>query len=796
MVAGSAPRRRRVMDSELRLRRDTLEDWQRLAVDAWDHANPPGLGRRHGILSVYTGGGKTLLAAACIAKAAADTPDLRVAVVVPKIALAKQWQADLAAALNVDRAAIGIAGGGGDGSLMRSRIVVFVIDTARAELKRQSADVRSLMLVVDECHRSGSAKNREIYAARSAFRLGLSATPERGDDVDDNGVPLPIEQQAHGRALGPVCFQLDLKDARLRGLLPPYRIVHHGIALDKAERGTYEALCERVRRAENVLLAAGGDPGRYLAYLRPGARHSAAIHRAAADLQTTYVGRKQFLYGATERNRVGREIVGAQVRSSKGKIRALLFNERIRDGDGEDEESSPRDAGAEALYRGLIEDCRRGALSLEERQVALEHSELAADARDAALEGFRDGSVRVLVSVKALVEGINVPETDLGISVASTASARQRIQTLGRVLRSARDAQGRRLPPELQPVKEMHLVYVRDSVDANIYANHDWTDLTGDVENVWKEWDFGALAPHDGAALKPSLFSEETAWADIKELALPQRWNGPVPRTVWSHRAGGVFRQDEAPAVDPLPAVALLERGAPPLGADARGRFKVTPQLGVVLKLAQPTAARAGGWYALGQLPAPLRAQDGEFATGEPAPLPPPAATGEAAPVVIRPGVVTAGGEPRAPGTAPPARQTDADLELAREVEQVTGLRWSAVLQHACLACVDQDMRWVTAARDLLQTRRRGQEALPALNALLGVGIEGVTVRVERLDLEWPELLVYACACWHNGRLDEVRRVREEFQRRRKRVGARNQALAHALGILLNEVRDVWSDAG
>jgi superfamily II DNA or RNA helicase len=87
-------------------------------------------------------------------------------------------------------------------SLRTHRIVVWVIDTAR---ERLAADCGGLdvMLVVDECHRSGSGSNRRIYEARTRFRLGLSATANRQGEVDENGLLVPLEQQVHVRQLGP-----------------------------------------------------------------------------------------------------------------------------------------------------------------------------------------------------------------------------------------------------------------------------------------------------------------------------------------------------------------------------------------------------------------------------------------------------------------------------------------------------------------------------------------------------------------------------------------------------------------
>jgi hypothetical protein len=63
------------------------------------------------------------------------------------------------------------------------------------------------------------------------------------------------------------------------------------------------------------------------------------------------------------------------------------------------------------------------------------HSEMEPGARRNALEAYKDGEANILLSCKALDEGLNVPDTDAGIIVSATAGIRQRIQRLGRVLR-------------------------------------------------------------------------------------------------------------------------------------------------------------------------------------------------------------------------------------------------------------------------------------------------------------------------------------------------------------------------
>ena len=135
-----------------------------------------GLG--HGIIEAVTGTGKTLAAIACMADATTEVPDLRFAVVVPSQQLARQWAAELQRALNLPEGAVGLRMTGKRASFRTHRIVVWVIDSARRSLAADCAG-HPVMLVVDECHRSGSPKNLRIYDAQTRFRLGLSATARR-----------------------------------------------------------------------------------------------------------------------------------------------------------------------------------------------------------------------------------------------------------------------------------------------------------------------------------------------------------------------------------------------------------------------------------------------------------------------------------------------------------------------------------------------------------------------------------------------------------------------------------------
>jgi hypothetical protein len=530
------------------------------------------------------------------------------------------------------------------GSLSTHRIVIYVINSARKCLESDTAG-RKVMLVVDECHRAGSRDNLQIFRAHTWFRLGLSATAGRDDVVDEVGNVVPTEAQPHVMAIGPVCYRLDLRRARALGLLPRYVIHHHRLPMSPREVSKYEELCREVQECKDELRRVGVSPeacNRYCTRPPPHATHEQT--RAALALQASLFRRKQWLYGVSSRNRVARQILSdaaSRFRQMGIPLHGLAFNERIdpwqdpelvgdhdlseitdqEPGDDEHTEGSPSPisqkadeaatSGAAALFENLCDDARRGILPLPRGAggVAIYHSRLGSRQREQAISDFAAGVTSILVSVKALIEGLDVPEANIGLSVASTASGRQRIQTMGRILRAPRDAVGNPLPLEIQqtlPPKEIHLLYVGETVDEEIYLKTNWSDLTGETENKWWIWEAhgeAAQVRQDPTPPKPPP-TEQEAWAAVELGPLPAVWAGNARGSRWSYRQHSIVSEVETAAINPDKAISLLESASHALG-DCRGKFVVTPHLHIVLKRSgdQPV------WYALGRLDGPLIAE-------------------------------------------------------------------------------------------------------------------------------------------------------------------------------------------
>ncbi|MEV0939744.1 DEAD/DEAH box helicase [Micromonospora wenchangensis] len=552
----------------------SLAAWQSAAVEAWEREDGQA-GPHRGTLEIVTGGGKTLIALACAARVSTRTPKLRIAVVVPTEALAHQWQAALQRFTNLEPAEIGLLGAGGKDDFESRRALVAVLNTAAKRLPEIARTAGPLMLVIDECHRAGAPAFANVLRTEAAYVLGLSATPDR-EELDESGQPLRYDEQLVGQALGGVVYRFTLRDARLAGWLPDYDIHHHGVRLTAEERRQYDQLSRQVDDLKAELNSLGVESGRAQQYQRRRDEVGQIARRYIAATSR----RKDLLYRTTERSRVTQQILTQALASGRAK-RVLLFHERVTE--------------AESLHNALV-------AAMPDVQFALEHSRLGNRARIDALESFRNGATQVLVSVKSLIEGIDVPEAETGVSVAATSSVRQRIQSLGRVLRRRFD--------ENTPRKhaEMHLIYVSGTVDEQIYTKEDWSDLTGEGANRYWLWPADPTAGPQQMSGPPGFPrpTEEQEWQRLGQRPPkePEPWRGSVTGQEYSVDTMGTVTNSTGRIIrNPQHAATFVEqvRGRP------GGRFRVTPVHRLVLVWGESPGGLTP--FVVGQLTEPFEAE-------------------------------------------------------------------------------------------------------------------------------------------------------------------------------------------
>ena len=399
------------------LLRKQLYPWQVECLNIWFQ------NQGRGIVNVVTGAGKTVLALGAIARledslSGVPSTDLKIKIVVPKVFLAQQWAKILQEDLTVSRENVGIYSGVHKDPPGR-KYMIYVVNSARYALARHLlADYRegsTILLIADECHHYNSPENSHIFdfmkkiaAAEIPSRyyaLGLSATPET-----------VAFREKLALALGPEIYKYGFADALHDNIISSFSIFNLKLMFTRYEQEQYQDLSDQLTRAlENIMhlcpFLRGLSSQQFFAALEELAQSSqdsdtASLARAVLVLSIT---RKDVVYRAEARTSCVQSLVARIPTTSK----VLIFNERIEVADSICER-------LQYLFPG---------------QVGRYHSEMDEGIRKTILRKYQDGEIRILVSCRALDEGLNVPETDVGIIASSTSSSRQRIQRLGRILR-------------------------------------------------------------------------------------------------------------------------------------------------------------------------------------------------------------------------------------------------------------------------------------------------------------------------------------------------------------------------
>ncbi|MFJ7733843.1 TOTE conflict system archaeo-eukaryotic primase domain-containing protein [Lysinibacillus sp. NPDC097231] len=149
-----------------------------------------------GILSATTGFGKTVIAAALIAKRQTNT-----LIIVHRNQLIDQWKKSLSTFQNLEEKQIGRIGGGKNKQ-------TGIIDIATIQSLNHKGEVKELVtkygqIIVDECHHIAAFSFEQVLKKVNAkYILGLTATPIRKDGLH----PIMTMQ------LGPVRYKVNAKD--------------------------------------------------------------------------------------------------------------------------------------------------------------------------------------------------------------------------------------------------------------------------------------------------------------------------------------------------------------------------------------------------------------------------------------------------------------------------------------------------------------------------------------------------------------------------------------------------------
>jgi len=330
--------------------------------------------RGRGVVVLPTGAGKSLLAMSAIQRTAKDT-----LIMVPTLDLMAQWVQQLEASFEIE---IGQLGGG------EHRITEITVSTYdSAYLHMEFLGHRFGLLVFDECHHLPSASYQWIAKMSIApFRLGLSATPER----NDGGDVLLFE------LVGPEVYRAKVQE--LRGnYLSDYQTITLEIEMDPDEQAlflTERALYTQFLKTSGIDMA---QPSGWSLFLQ-----NCFQSEAGKRAYRAYLLQKKLAKGS---------------RAKLKQLQQLLFKHR-------DEQVLIFTDDNETAYR--IGECMM-------LPVITHHTKM--NERKYFLSAFKAKQFPFLVTSKVLNEGVDLPAVKVAVIVSGSASVREHVQRLGRVLR-------------------------------------------------------------------------------------------------------------------------------------------------------------------------------------------------------------------------------------------------------------------------------------------------------------------------------------------------------------------------
>jgi superfamily II DNA or RNA helicase len=334
---------------------------------------------RRGVVVLPTGAGKSHVAEMAIADAG------RAALVVaPTLDLVGQWWSQLRRAFGDP---VGVVGGGTHD--VRA-LTVTTYDSAWMQMPRLG-NLFGLLIFDEVHHLPGPAYATAAEMSIAPFRLGLTATLERPDG-------------GHSRVdtlVGPVVYRKEIGD--LAGeFLAEYRTEVLTLPLTAEERAAYEAARACFRGfVESRGIRLGGQG--FQQFLREASR--SAEGRAAL---VAWRDSRRIAFAATEKLRALAEILDRHRND-----RVIVF-------------TADNATVYEVSRRFLVPAITHRTEVRERRRI---------------LEAFASGELPVVATSRVLNEGVDVPSAAVAVVLSGSATVREHVQRLGRILRRSEGKQ-------------------------------------------------------------------------------------------------------------------------------------------------------------------------------------------------------------------------------------------------------------------------------------------------------------------------------------------------------------------
>jgi len=376
--------------------------YQKQAIDAWKDANYIGM------ISMPTGVGKTYAALFGIEELLLKGHPILI--VVPSSILLNQWKKEIA--IIYPDIPVLLAGAGNNwrnnplkrmyiSDISKPRIILSTMATASSDdFLTFVKQTKKLILIADEAHRLGSPVYQKIMNITFFAKMGLSATPMRLYDDEGNAFLRKTfgDKPVYNLSLGATVTISEGNEVPILGhFLSKYNYHFYSVDLTYEEKVDYEEYSEQIRKVF-------------------------AITESTKDTSMKNQYNKRLNMLLIQRARIAKKAF------NKAQIVSSIISETYSQ------------EGRWIVYCEDEAQLNTITLMLRERfpgTVILKyHSKMKPDEKSRSLTFFEENP-GIIVSIRCLDEGVDIPQADGAIIVASSTNPRQYIQRRGRVLRKA-----------------------------------------------------------------------------------------------------------------------------------------------------------------------------------------------------------------------------------------------------------------------------------------------------------------------------------------------------------------------
>ncbi len=377
--------------------------YQKQAVDMWVE-NGHNL-----LLEMATGCGKTRTAIGCMKQILDESRPIVIVIACPQPTLSYQWKTDIEKLqIEYDKALVL------DGSvskwdekfekeinkmLVLGKKSLIVYTTHKLCAKEKFINVINkfddvlFFLIGDEVHGMGARESRKGLLSEYAYRLGLSATPSRW--FDESGSKL-IEDY-----FGNASFKFTILDAQSNDnpyTLKPYLVNYHYhpefVELNDDEIEEYKHLTDKIKKMSRSNNEEISDLVEFLMFQR-------------ANIEKNAIEKYTLLEDILDR--IGEDIEDTIIFISDeqiDKVISILGRRGIR------------------AHKFTKDEGRNPSKNFDGKSE-----------REDIIDRFKKKQFQVLVAIKCLDEGIDIPSAKRAIVMASSTNPREYVQRIGRIIR-------------------------------------------------------------------------------------------------------------------------------------------------------------------------------------------------------------------------------------------------------------------------------------------------------------------------------------------------------------------------